>query len=300
MSGTSQTPLREVAANDVTPESVDPAEIRAALDADSAPVRQRGARVCTTLAEDDTDSVRPVVDELGRALTDENPGVVQTAAAALTQAATADPAVVVETLDRAAALADADLGGVQIAGAQLLATVAKQEPAHCTPVVGTLLDRLGRPPASDDDESMAACVGDEITQRTIREHEEEEQQHERVARQVFANVVVAVAEAEPSALVDHVDTVADLTTAEDLVVRGAALDVLGAVGSESPSAVDPVADAILACLDADVGVLRARAVRTLGFLDDAQYADALSDVAATDPDDEVAAFAAETAAFLEE
>ncbi|MBX0325145.1 hypothetical protein EGH21_19135 [Halomicroarcula sp. F13] len=297
MSGTSQPPLREVVLNEVTPESVDPAEVNAALDDDRAPVRQRGARVAVMVAEADADAIRPFVDALGRALRDDNPGVVRTAAAALTEAGTADPAVVAGVLDDAVTLVDSKLGGVRLSGARLLATVAKQEPDRCTPIVGTLLDHLGRLPTRDES-SVAACVDDRVTQRTVREHEEEEQEYHRIARQVFANVAVAVAEADPSAVADHVDTLADLTAVEEPVVCGAALEVLAAVGRDTPSAVAPVADSVVSCLDDDASVVRARAVKTLGFLEDERYADALREVAETDPNDEVATFADDTAAFL--
>ncbi|MFC6975243.1 HEAT repeat domain-containing protein [Halomicroarcula sp. GCM10025709] len=270
----------------------------AALEADRALVRRRGARVCAALAADDVDAVRAFVDTLGRLLRDDDPGVVQAAAAALTEVATADPDAATPVLDDATALADSTLGGVQIAGAQLLGAVAKRRPDRCTPVVAALLDRLVRPPDHTESQSVAARVEDSVTQRTIQHYEQEERERERVARQVFANVVVAVAEADPSALAGHVETVAEVATAEDPVVRGAALDILAAVARESPRAVDPVAETVIACLDADERVLRARAVQTLGHLGDERYADALDEIAETD-DDEIAALAAETAAFLD-
>ncbi|QGA83657.1 HEAT repeat domain-containing protein [Halomicrobium sp. LC1Hm] len=300
MSGTGRSSLEAVVLGDGSLDSVERVAIRDALDADAAAVRQRGARACEMLAADDIDAVRPLVDDLGQALTDENPGVVQTATSALAEIATTDADAVTDVLDVVATLADADLGGVRLAGAQLLATVATQQPAHCTPIVGALLDALDRPPAhGDGDHSIAGTVSDQITSRTIRQHERDEQQHERVARQILANVTVAVADEAPSAIAAHVEAVADLTTAEDLVVRGAALDVLGSLGRESPSSVEPVGDAVVACLDAEVPTIRARAIRTLGFLDEPRYADVLRDTAASETDDNIAAFAEETAAFLD-
>lgn len=299
MSGTSHAPLQGVVPQEVTPESVDSAAVLAALEADRTTVRQRGARVCVTLASEDIDAVRPFTDALGRALRDDDPGVVQHAAAALTELATADPEAVGGVRPYAATLADSPLGGVRIAGAQLLAAVAQQRPALLTTVVGELLDRLASPPARDDVDSVADCVDDRATQRTIQQHEQGERQRGRVARQVVANVAVAVAEADPDAVAGHADTVATITTDDDPVVRGAALDILAAVGQKSPDAVDPVAAAVVACLDADERVLRARAVKTLGHLNDERHVDVLREAAETDPDEAVADLADETAAFLE-
>lgn len=300
MSGSSHSPLEAVVLTDVTPTSVDDAEIRAALDSSRPLVRQRGARVCATLAEDDPESVRPLVDDLGAALCDDNPGVAQTAASALQEVASADPAAVVGVVDQAATLAESDLGGLRVAGAQLLVTIARERPADCRPAVEPLLDSLGRPPRDAADESLAACVDDSVTQRTIADHEQEEQRYETLARQLFANVLVSVADARPESMVSHVEAVAVLTDDEDPVVCGAALDGLAAVARERPAAVRPVAGSVLGCLDAEAPTLRARAIRTLGFLENDRYVDQLRTVAETDSDEEIATFAAETAAFLEQ
>lgn len=298
MSGTSSSPLEEVALDDVDPERIDPADVRAALESPRPLVRQRGARVCASLAGEDVDTVRPFVDDLGKRLHDENPGVVQATASTLTEVASADPDAVADVLTDAAELADVDLAGVQLAGAELLAAVASQRPEHCVPVVGSLLDSLDRPMTTDEGESFAECIDDRATQRTVRQHEQEERKHEQVARELLANVVVAVAEDDPASVTDHVEAVAALTDTEDLVVRGAALDALALVAQTTPTAVDSVADDVVACLDAESNVVRARAVKTLGYLGDEQYADRLSQVAAADPDQDVAALADETAAFL--
>ncbi|MFC5368955.1 HEAT repeat domain-containing protein [Salinirubrum litoreum] len=298
MAGTSDTPLADVVLDDVLPEALDADEIRAALTSSRAHVRQRGARACERLVEADVDAVRPLVGELGHALTADNPGVVQSAASALYEVAVADVTAVEDVVERAASLAESDLAGVQVAGAQVLAVVGRERPAYCTSVVGVLVDALDEQLTVAGDDSIAESVDDRETRQTIRQHEQEEQQHASLARQLFANVVVAVAEATPTAVVDHVAGVADLLDHEDPVVRGAALDTLGAVGRERPAAVAPFTDAIVACLDADETVLRSRAIRTLGYVGATDAVAALEATAETDPHDEVAAFAAETAAFL--
>ena len=116
---------------------------------------------------------------------------------------------------------------------------------------------------------------------------------------LFRSVVCAVAADAPTAFADHVETVADLASADDLTARSAALDVLAALAEESPDLVQPVSDAAVTALDADVNVVRARAVRVLGYLGDEAHVDALERVAETDDDPEVASLAAETASFLD-
>ena len=300
MSEPSGSPLGGVALDDVTPEAIDRDEVRAALTSSRAHVRQRGARACERLVEADVDAVRPLVGELGRALTAENPGVVQSAASALTAVAEADVTATAEVIEQAASLADADLAGVQLAGAQVLAVVARERPEYCTSVVGTLVGSLGKPLPVTEDDSLAESVADWETRQTIRQHEQEERQHASLARQLVANVVVAVAEAAPAAVTDHAEAVARLTDHDDPAVCGAALDTLGAVGREHSPVVAPFTDRIVACLDADESVLRSRAIRALGYIGADDAVAALETTAETDPNDDVAAFADETAAFLRE
>lgn len=298
MSEPSENPLGEVMLDDVAPEAIDRDEVRAALTSSRAHLRQRGARACERLVEADVERVRPLVDDLGHALTAENPGVVQSAASALTAVAEADVTAVAEVVEQAASLAEADLAGVQLAGAQVLAVVARERPEYCTSVVGGLVESLGQPLPVTDDDSLAESVDDWETRQTIRQHEQEEREHATLARQLYANVVVAVADAAPAAVTDHVAAVAELTDHDDPVVCGAALDTLGAVGREHRSAVEPFTADIVACLDADESVLRSRAIRALGYIDAEDAVAALETTAETDPNDDVAAFADETAAFL--
>lgn len=300
MAGTSDAPLADVALEDIRPETLDRDEVRAALASSQVHVRQRGARACERLVETDVEAVRPLVGELGQALTAENPGVVQSAASALHEIAEKDLTAVEGVVEQAAALADADLAGMQLAGAQVLAVVARERPEYCTSVVGGLVDSLGKPLPVTKADSLAESIDDWETRQTIRQHEQEERRHATLARQLFANVVVAVAEAAPAAVTDHVESVAELIDHDDPVVRGAALDILGAVGRESPSTVVPFTASIVACLDADASVLRSRAIRTLGYIGAEDAVEALETTAETDPHDEVAAFAEETAQFLRE
>ena len=298
MSGRSDAPLDGVVLDDVDPESIAPAELRAALESERSLVRQRGARVCAALAADDVDRVRPFVDELGGVLRDENAGVVQTAAAALQEIAAIDASAVVPILDDLAALVGSDHPSIQLAGAQLLGDVAEERPADCVPVLGELLDGLRDAPVTAGADSYAAYVEDRGTKEAIQQREQESREYEQHARQLAANVVIAAANADPAAVVEHADTLAELAATDDVVVRSAALDALGTLARESPESARPHVSVAETALDAEATVVRARAVRLFGFLGDEEYVEVLERVAQSDPDEEVATFAGETASFL--
>ena len=298
MSGRSDAPLEGVVLDDVDPQSIEPTELRAALESERSLVRQRGARVCATLAADDIDGVRPFVDDLGAVLHDENAGVVQTAASALQEIAAIDADAIAPIVDDLAALVGSDLPSIQLAGARLLADVAEERPADCVSVFGDLLAGLADPPVTAGDDSYAAHVEDRGTQEAIQQRERESQEYEQHARQLASNVVIATANARPAAVADHAETLAALAAADDVVARSAALDVLGTLARESPEAVRPHTAVAVTALDAEASVVRARAIRLFGFLGDEAHVEALERVAASDPDEEIATFAAETASFL--
>lgn len=298
MTGRSDAPLEGVVLDDVDPKSIEPTELRAALESERSLVRQRGARVCATLAADDIDRVRPFVEDLGAVLHDENAGVVQTAASALQEIAALDVDAIAPIVDDLATLVGSDLPSVQLAGARLLGDVAAERPADCVPVVGDILEGLADPPITAGDDSYAAYVEDRGTQEAIQQRERESQEYEQHARQLASNVVIAAANARPAAVADHAETLADLAATDDVVVRSAALDVLGTLAQESSEVVRPHTAVAVAALDAEASVVRARAIRLFGFLGDEEYVETLERVAESDTDDEIATFAAETASFL--
>lgn len=294
----SDSPLESVVLDDVAPETIPTDEIRAALESERSLVRQRGAHVCVALAEGDPAEIRPFVEALGAALHDDNAGVVQTAASALQSLVDDDASALADIVDDIALLTGAPLPDLRLAGAELLAGVARSRPADCAPVVGDLLDRLGEPRATADTDSFSAHAANRETKEAIQQRDREGREYGRRARQLLSNVVVAVAEERPAVVGDHVETLGELAATDDEIVRGAALDALHAGAQESPDTVRPVAETAVSALDADASVVRARAIRLLGVIGEEGYVEALEAVAATDEDDEIAAFAAETAAFL--
>lgn len=298
MTGRSDSPLESVVLDDVAPETIPAGEVRAALESERSLVRQRGAHVCVALAAEDVDRVRPFVDELGSVLHDDNAGVRQTAASALQEIAAVDADAITGVIDDIVVLTRSPLPDIQLAGAELLAAVATERPSECAPVVGELLQSLENPRATGDSDSFAAHVESRETEKAIQQRDRESREYGRQARQIVSNVVVAIADERPEAVADHVETVADLAATDDEIVRGAALDALGALARESPAVVRPVAEGVLPALDAEASVVRARAIRLFGFLGEEEYADALETVAETDEDEEIAAFADETASFL--
>lgn len=259
-------------------------------------VRQHAADCCLQVAGADAAAARPFVPALLGALDDESVVVVQRSAAALIPIAENHPA---DFADAGPALVDllaAEPSTVQVYGAKLLAAIVVDEPQ----IVALVVDRLARSLAEGDVPGPADLPqGTDVeAAQTIQRHQAEDRERVRLVRETVANVVTAVAEVDPEAVLPAVD---DLVACLDDPVPGviaAVLDALGWVAEPNPAAVRPHRSRLVACLDHDDRVVRARAIRALGLLGDPETVTDLESLADSDPDEDVAALAAETASWL--
>jgi hypothetical protein len=291
-------PLDGVDPELVTMEDVNEAEVLAALTSSKPLVEQRGVEVCETLAEADIDAVRPFLDEIGSLLTEDNVAIMLRAIEVLKTVAEDEPTAIEPVLPDLVSIIDSDLAGVQLEGVAVLGMLVVDRPDLCSPYAHRLTGAL-RATELEPETNFGGVVDDRVTRRTIEEHEREERQRRISARQRLINVVVAIAEAEPRAMVEEVDELVALLD-DDPNVTGGAIDALCAVAEVEPDAVAPVSDRLVACLDHDSEAVRAHAIRALGHAGDDAAASDLRAVAETDPNEDVRSIAAETADFLEE
>lgn len=305
MSDGSSAPLSGVELESVSPETVDTAELRAAFSAGTAVVRQRGVRVAATLAGQDADAVRPFVDDLIGLLDDESLPVARYAATALVPVSEEYPGDFEGSLYPVVTLSESDLGGIRGLGASILGNVVVERPADCRPyldqLVAILADAEGTLSQSDlqfefsDEQSI-----DRGTREALAKQNEEEAKMRIAAMGILANVVVAIAEADPESVRDDLDEVAVLLEHDDPTVAGAGLDIFGEVAQVDPGAVSEYVDAVADCLGHVETSVRAKAIRTLGFAGDDSVVARLREVADADDDEDVRDLAAETADFLAE
>ncbi|WP_436923411.1 HEAT repeat domain-containing protein [Halosimplex amylolyticum] len=304
MSDGSSAPLAGVDLESLTAADVDDDEVRAALESTDPVVRQRGTRVCSVLAARDADAVLPLAEDIVARLADDSLAVARHAGTALVSLSEAHPESLRGDLEPVVGFAESDLGGVRMVGARILGNVVVDHPGAVAPYVDRLVtavaDSEGTFTQSDLEEHVeAAQAADESAVENVAQANKEEAQKRVVSRAALANVVVAVAEDDPDAVADLVDELAPLLADPDPNVVGAALDTFGALAEGDPGSVDPAVDAIADCLDRDDGMLRARAIRTLGFAGATETVDRLRDLAESDEDEDVRDLAAETADYLE-
>lgn len=306
MTTNSTDPLAETDPDSVSAGDVDAAELRAALDSSNPLVRQRGVDACESLAADDLDAVRPLLDEVAALPDDDNAAVGLGAVSALEAVRDADPEALDGRLAGLVAAAGSDIVDVQLTVATLLGKLVVERPDLVAPHAWALAAAIRETEPSEETEEYAEFVDHPSTRQTLVEHDREERERRVSARRTLINVAVAVAETEPESALDAADDpaasvgdLAALTADTDPEVAAGAVGALGHLAAADADAVSPVADRLSDALDHERPVVRARAVQALGRLGDADAAARLSAVAEGDESEEIREIAAETAAFLE-
>lgn len=293
-----------VPVGDVEPESGelsdrDVAQVREALQAEKPTARQDGARTCKLVVEEDPDALLPLVDDLADLLEDENVSAAQQAGTVLLGVATERPDELTDAVPSIVTLATHDVNAVQLIGAQLLSKVVVERPAAAASEVDRLIPILRDHPGPFEPSAGADVVDDQETRQTIITHEQEEHGMQLQTQGTIANVLVAVAEAEPSAFVDHVDELVELVDHEDPSISGLAVETLTEVGEAHPDVVAPAYEHFVDALDHDDQRVYVRAVRALGVLGDDRAVEPLRELAESTDDEDVSELADDTATFLE-
>lgn len=293
-------PLAGTEPDSVSAGDVDPAEVRAALEASNPLVRQRGVDVCESLVEDDADAVRPLLDDVASLPDDGNAAIALRAISVLEAVAESAPVALDGRLDALVAATGSDIVDVQLTAATLLGTLVVERPDLVAPHVRELVEAVHATEPEDESTDFGEVVDHPATRQTLAEHEREERKRRVSARRTLVNVAVAVTETRPEQALDAIEPLGTLLDDADPGVTGPAVDALGELAAADPGAVEPVADRLRDCLEHDRPSVRARGVHAVGRLGDDDAVPKLRELADADENEEIREVAAETARFLAE
>ena len=272
-------------------------EITTALTSADPPTRREAVDAFGVLVRTDPEAAIAHVDTVADRLDDESLVVARGAAEALAPLARERPEALVGRVDTVVELLAADALDLSFAGGKLLSSLAVECPDGVAASADRLLEILTEDEVPAPESSVPETVERNDGRQVVRDVQREALERRQYVRRTAANVVVAVVEDDPSHLAAP-DALGTLLDDPDPGVVGPALDALGTTAESDPDAVRPVPDSIRDCLDHDAAAVRARAVRTLGYLGDESAVPALETVAVEDTDQDVSELAAETAAFL--
>lgn len=276
---------------------LDPGRIPAALASDDPTTRRAAADAFGSLASEDVETAVAHAGVVAEHVNDESLAVARAAADAVEPIARERPDALLDQIEPIVESLAAETIDLSVAGARVLSPLAVARPDAVTEYVDRLLEILAEDEVPTPETAVPETVG-RGTRQMLESVQRESLERRQYVRQTAADVVVAVAESEPSHL-DDVERVETLLDDADPAVAGAAVDALGVVAQSEPDRIAPALESLLDCLDHDVAAVRARAIRALGYLGDASAVPRLEAVA-EEGDGDVAELAAETAAFLSE
>lgn len=292
-------PLADVDVQSATAETVDRDAVRAGLAHDRPTITWRAIAVCEVLAAEDLAAIDPFVDDLAPLVASENRATAQRAAGLLFARARDDPSVVIGHVEHVVSLLSVDTGGHRMLAANLLAKAVVCDPASVRPHFGAVVDAVADLEVAVDTEVPEDATIDEPGLTALQRKDMEESQLRVDARNKLVNVLVAVVEDDPRAVAGHADDVAALLAHDDAVVIAHAIDALTEYAKAERSLVEPYVEDLVDQLDHWDEVVRARAIRALGFAAATGAVDALRAVADEDENADVRALAGETADHLE-
>lgn len=276
------------------------ADLREALTAEEALTRQQGARTCDLVVQENPEAVRPLIDDIAALLDDDSAAVAQQAVTVLLGIAGERPGDLTDVVPAILSITGHEVNAIRLFGAQILGAVVVDHPEAVASHVHRLIPDLHEHTGPFEASEVADMVENPDSRQSIVEHEQEEHRMKLQTQGTLANVVVAVAEAEPSALFDHVDELVELLDHDDPAIAGTVIDALIEVAEADPGVVEPAFDELVEALDHDDERVYVRSVRALGYLGDDREVGPLRDLAESASDEAVTELANDTADFLED
>lgn len=289
---------------DDPPEDVSVETVRSGLESEDNLVRAHAAHVAAGLTAGDLDAAKEVLPTLIDCLDDERTAVVVQCSVALTVIAEDEPSLLEPAVSSLVDLLDHDLSIVRSHAARILGLVALEHPEYLRDYVDVFVEAISREPTKPiDRETLAEKTDGMKWDDGLEQINRDEEERQVFTRGVAANLLVEVAELDPSLVESHVPRFISLLDDVDLRVVLACVEILGTIAEEDPDAVTEAVGPLEELLTHDDETVVANAIMTLGFIQDPATVEPLRELAdghqAQERDDDLRELAAETADFIE-
>lgn len=275
--------------------------LRSGLQSDDSGVRLHAANVASFVPREEIETLTAVVPELLECLHDDSAVVVYQAAIALGFVAEQEPETLEDGIPRLVELLEADHSLTQAMAAQALGYVVMNNPELFVNEVDDLVTAaLETPEDAVDQETLQSPDLDRNDRRILDQIQSNEMERQQYARNATLNLLVELADHDPSVVSPYVDDLTALLEAENVALRTAMADLVAKVAKSDPTAVDDTVDRLCANLEHSHESLVATAITALGFIGNRAAVTPLEELA----DDEnrstdLRELAAETADFID-
>ena len=292
--------IRELDPDEVTPADVDTERVRAGLTDEENLTRTHAAKIAGALAAHDVGAVVLLVPALLDRLAEDHSVIQKESLTALALVADERPAELADGVPALVDLLDHDLALLQTFAARVVRPLAAEQPEWFATELDGLLATLDSEITNPVEGLEQPPMGERSSFEKPQAVGEQERQRQLAVQAIAANVVVAVAEVDSDALVEHVPTIIDLLDSDDTFLVTTSADVIAAIAEDHPDAASDATEPLCACLDTHDGAARASAVTALGYIGDDSVVGPLREVANDgEADEDLRALAAETADWLD-
>jgi HEAT repeat protein len=281
--------------------AVDLDVVRSGLESEQNMIRTHAANVALAVAKADDGRAVALSQALCEAVRDDHRVVVHRTVAALAVVADEAPDRVEPAVDRLVELLDYDVPSVGTSAGRALGALAVESPGALVDHVDALVAAAVTEPEDVVDPEAIADAEYDDQARTLNLYNASHVTEQAGARQVAANLLVTVADHDPTVVVPHVPELVDALSTNDATALTALVDALGSVAQAEAEAVRAAGavDTLSELLDHPDETVVATAVTTLGYTGDPTVVDSLREVADdADRDADLREFAAETADVL--
>ncbi|WEL21000.1 hypothetical protein [Halorhabdus sp. BNX81] len=279
------------------PTSVTVADIRPYLEADEDITRKRALDVCQAVAYVDSERIAPLIPDLLDFVEDDFLAVKHSALGAIGHLVPDEPDAVAEGAEKLTRELTGETPLTRFLAAKSVALLAFERPGALVDHVEELVAALGQegPRLPDESTESQFTASDDPVREEIGKNVAQNEN----ARELAAKALVAVAETDPDAIVPHLGALQPYVDDRNEIVSGPLIEIVSTLAADDYTIPDGIAERVESTLPDGSTQLRARSLRALGYLSATDAADTVRTVAEEADDEELAAFAADTAEWLE-
>ncbi|MFB6202181.1 MAG: hypothetical protein ABEI98_09245 [Halorhabdus sp.] len=281
------------------PSSVSIEEVRPYFEAEDEFTRKRAIDICQAIAYVEPERVVPLVPDLVAFAEDDFLAIKHAALGAISHIVQDEPDAVLDGIDTVAQSLDGETPLTRFLAAKSFGLLVAERPERVAEHLDALFAALAREGPEVPEEIEQSTFGAPDEHEPVREEIGRNISQNENARQLAAKTIGAIVKDDPDAIVPYLEEVPTYVDDRDPIVSGAFVEIVSDLAAADYDLPDETAERVEATLPDGSTQLRARSLRALGYLSATDAVETIQDVAEDTDDDELEAFAEDTAEFLQ-
>lgn len=280
------------------PTSVTATDIRPYLDADDDITRKRALDVCQAVAYSEPARIDPLLEDVIDFVDDDFLAIKHAALGTVGHVVQANPDPIAERTETLVGALDGETPLTRFLASKTIALLSAERPERVAEHVEGVFGVLAEESPDVPEEIKQPSFGQPDEYEPVREQVGENIAQNENARELAAKTLVEIVKNEPEAIASHVDELSPYLDDDNEIVTGAIVEVVATLASEDYEVPETVVAPLEQSLQEDSTQLQARSLRALGYLSATDAVETIETVADETDDEELAAFAEDTAKWL--